>query len=232
MDPFVARLLELARENPTFGYRRVWAMLRREGWIVNHKRVHRLWRRYALNQGMARPRQRPHTPLSPSIIIATTPHESWSLDAMRCQTIDQRPVEFLLVLDEYSRFCLALDAYPKVDSLAVRTTLERLFNEGFVPLKLRVDRTSLKLLRDGPDLLAHIQVVCARGKSPARNPYAESFLSRFRTERLNNASLVDLPHAQRVADQWRHACNHERPHSGIGYRSPVELLEVDEPHNR
>lgn len=232
MDPFVARLHQLARQNPTFGYRRVWAMLRREGWIVNHKRVYRLWRQYALNQGMARPRRRPRTPLIPSISVATTPHEYWSLDAIRCQTIDQRPVELLLVLDEYSRFCLALDAYPKIDHLAVKTTLDRLFNGGYAPLKLRVDRRSLKLLRNGPELLAYIQVVCACGKSPARNPYAESFFSRLRVECLNKLPLVDMPHVQRLADRWRHACNHERPHSGLDYRSPIELLEVDEPHHR
>lgn len=232
MDPFVVRLLQLARQNPTFGYRRVWAMLRREGWIVNHKRVYRLWRQYTLNKGLPRPRRRPRTPLIPSFSVATTPHECWSLDAIRCVTIDQRPVELLLVLDDYSRYCLALDAYPKIDHRAMKTTLERLFNGGFAPLKLRVDRTSLKLLRNGPELLAYIQVVCACGKSPARNPYAESFFSRFRVERLNKISLVDLSHAQRLADDWRHDCNHERPHSGIGYRSPAELLDIDDTHNR
>jgi putative transposase len=49
----VKRMLELVRQHPRYGYRRIWALLRREGWRVNRKRVHRLWRQ----QGLKVPRE-------------------------------------------------------------------------------------------------------------------------------------------------------------------------------
>jgi len=125
----VERIVALATEYGRYGYRRITALLRREGWRVNHKRVERLWRQEGLKVPQRQPK-RGRLWLNDGSCIRLRPecrHQVWSYDFLHERTHDGRPLRLLTVIDEYSRASLAIEVARKLNSQDVLRALTRLF---------------------------------------------------------------------------------------------------------
>jgi putative transposase len=221
----VQQMHALARKHPRYGYRRVAALLRREGWRVNVKRVHRLWRREGLKVPQ---RQRKRRRLGTNgngcaRRRAGRPDEVWSYDFVFDQTADGRRLKVLPVVDEYTRECLALVVGRRLTAADVVAVLARLFRERGAPAFLRSD--------NGPEFIAAavrgwlaasgVGTLYIEPGSPWENAYSESFNSRLTDELLDREVFASLREAQVLLEEYRREYNAERPHSSLGYVAPA-----------
>jgi transposase InsO family protein len=225
------RIGELAGLNPRYGYRRIWALLRREGRAVNEKAVHRLWRRAGLKlrgpKAAAKPRRRHGQDangchLRPSL----GKDDVWTWDFLFDRTADGRSLKWLSLIDEYTRECLSLEARRRMTAAEVRAILAGVVSRrGSAPRRIRSD--------NGPEFIAEAirsylestgsgTLPVAPGR-PWQNGYAESFHSRLRDEFLEREEFASPSQAQALADLWRDEYNTARPHSSLKYRTPAEF---------
>jgi putative transposase len=223
----VARMLELVRQHPRYGYRRVWALLRREGWRVNRKRVYRLWRK----QGLKVPKkQRKKRRLGSSAnSCVRRPAESkdhvWSWDFVHDRTTDGGPLKWFTLVDEYTRECVALEVRRGMTAKAVSEVLAGVVRERGAPAHIRSD--------NGPEFIARairgwmagagVEALYIEPGAPWENGYAESFNSKVRDELLNAEEFSSLLEARVLGKAWKEEYNHVRPHSSLGYRTPAEF---------
>jgi putative transposase len=224
----VQRLLELVRQHPRYGYRRIWALLRREGWRVNRKRVYRLWRR----QGLKVPRkQRKKRRLGSSVNScarkrAEYRNHVWTWDFFHDRTSDGRALKWFTLVDEYTRWCLALEVNRGMTAAQVKEVLRGAVREQGAPGHIRSD--------NGPEFIAKvIRQWLAQAKvetlyidpgAPWENGYAESFNGKVRDELVDREEFASVLEAKVLAREWRQDYNHVRPHSSLGYRTPAEVV--------
>lgn len=223
----LSRVRQLAREHPRYGYRRITALLRREGWSVDRKRVHRLWRREGLRVPQIRRKRRRLGGSEHGCIRhrAERPDHVWSYDFIIDQTADGRRLKVLPIVDEYTRECLAIEAERSLTAEDVVSTLEYLFEVRGVPEHIRSD--------NGPEFIAEEVKgwLARRGSktlyiepgSPWENAYSETFNSRLRDELLDREVFATLREAKVLLEDHRLEYNHRRPHSSLGYRTPAEF---------
>lgn len=221
-----SRLLALAGERPRFGYRRLHALLRREGVVVNHKRVERLYREDGLavrrrgRKRVARAgRGRPAPP--------SRPNEQWALDFLSDALASGRRVRVLAVIDPYTREALAMEVDTSLPGERVVRVLDRIAAERGAPERLVLD--------NGPELTgwALDQWANRRGVSlrfidpgkPIQNAFCESFNGHFRDECLNQHWFLGLADARGMIEAWRQDYNRSRPHSSLGYQTPEECRQ-------
>jgi len=225
------RVIALSRKNPRYGYRRVWALLRREGWEVNKKRVQRLWREADLKVPAKKcKRQR----LGTSENGCTKRHAEyighvWSYDFAMDATEDGRRLKVMPIVEEYSRECLALEVERSITSEDVVETLDRLFTERGAPSFIRSD--------NGPEFVAKaikrwlvasgVETLYIEPGAPWENAYSESFISRLRDELLDRELFVNLKEAQVLLEDYRDHYNHGRLHGALGYLTPVEFAAIE-----
>ena len=218
----VARLIELATQYGRYGYRRVTALLRGEGWRVNHKRVARLWRREGLNVPQKQP-TRGRLWLPDGSCLRRRPeyrHHVWAYDFVAERTHDGRPLKILSVVDEYSRECLALVVARRLRATDVLETLADLFVTHGVPAHLRSD--------NGPEFSAElvqlwlealqVRTLFIEPGSPWENGSVESFNGTLRDELLDREIFYTVTEAKVLIERWRREYNQVRPHSALGYR--------------
>ena len=220
----VARLKAIAKEHPRFGYRRAKEMLRRQGKRVNHKRVRRLWVKAGLALPLRRAKKRRSTGGSVPT-VATHPGHVWTYDFMEDRTADGRKLRLLTVIDEFSRECLAIQVRRSFPAKAVLPVLKGLFAEHGRPEFLRSD--------NGPEFIATAirdwlveqgaSTLYIDPGSPWQNAFGESFNGRFRDECLNLEVFVSVAEAAVIAEKWRVHYNEVRPHSSLGYQTPLEF---------
>ena len=223
-----SRMNELSRENPRYGYRRVWALLRREGWAINKKRVLRIWREAGLKVPQRQHKSRRLAGSSENGIVrrrAEYPDHVWSYDFAMDGTEDGRRVKVMPVVDEYSRECLALEMERSITSEEVIDTLRRLFIERGAPKYIRSD--------NGPEFVARavkrwlaisgVGTLYIEPGSPWENAYSETFISRLRDELLNREVFANLKEAQVLAGDYHEHYNNHRPHGALGYLTPAEF---------
>jgi putative transposase len=220
------RLRALAQERPRFGYRRLHALLRRDGEIVNHKRVYRLYRAEGLavprrkRKRVARGRGRP-------LPIAILPNVTWSLDFMSDATASGRVIRTLSVLDHCTREALAIAVDTSLPGTRVVQVLDRLRDMHRTPTTIVLD--------NGPELTSRAldQWATQHGVTlhfidagkPEQNALMESFHGRFRDECLNSHWFTSLSDARRIIEDWRQDYNQVRPHSSLKYATPHEVYE-------
>lgn len=215
------RLRALAHERRRFGYRRLHVLLRREGYVVNHKRVYRLYREERLLVRRRSGRKRALGTRAP-IAVPLLPDERWSLDFLADQLLDGRRFRTLAVVDDCTRECLTLVADTSLSGIRVARELERLCAERGKPRMIVSDNgtelTSNAILRwaDEHKIAWHY---IAPGK-PVQNAFVESFNGRLRDELLNETLFRSLPHARIVLEAWRADYNTSRPHSRLGWLTP------------
>lgn len=224
-DGLKNRLVELAERHPRYGYRRVWALLRREGWGVNRKRVHRLWQGAKLQ--VPKPhRRRRHAGVSAATPTqATHPGHVWTYDFVHDACSTGAKLKLLPVVDEFTRECLAIEVASAMPTARVITVLERLFAAHGAPTYLRSD--------NGPEFVAqtiqswlalhHAATLYIDPGCPWQNGFAESFNGSLRDECLNMQVFASVAEARIQIERFRCQYNEERPHSRLGYRTPTEF---------
>ena len=218
-------MLELAARYPRYGYRRITALLRREGWRVNRKRIHRIWRREGLKVvGRQRKRRRLGSAANTCRRHqAEAKNQVWSYDFVMDQTEDGRRLKMLPIVDEFTRECLTIEVERHFTAQDVVRTLDRLFKERGAPEFIRSD--------NGPEFIAatvkewlatsNVTTLYIEPGSPWENAYAESFNSRFRDELLDRELFTSLIEAKVLVADYASGYNHERPHSALGYETPA-----------
>lgn len=216
-----ARLRALAQMRRRFGYRRLHVLLRREGFIVNHKRLFRLYREERLLVRRRGGRKRALGTRAP-MTVPELANDRWSLDFAADQFIDGRRLRILVVVDDCTRECLTLVADTSISGIRVARELDRLLIERGKPKMIVSDNgtelTSNAILRWADDHKVAWHYI-APGK-PVQNAFAESFIGRLRDELLNETLFRSLSHARAVLEAWRADYNDDRPHSRLGWMSP------------
>ncbi len=224
-EPLTLRMVEMANQYGRYGYRRITAMLQAEGWIINHKRVERLWRREGLKVPARQPK-RGRLWLNDGSCMRLRPEfpgHVWSYDFMLERTQDGRPFRILNVIDEYTRECLAVRVRRRLDHEGVQDCLTELFCTRGVPVHLRSDNGPefiARILRRWLDKL-NVKPLFIEPGSPWENGYIESFNGKMRDELLNGEIFYTLKEAQILIERWRKEYNYIRPHSSLGYRPPA-----------
>jgi len=219
------RLREFARRHPRLGWRKAHDVVRREGFVVNHKRLRRLWR----EEGLRRPAPRRVKKRRPgssdgAFGRAEHPNHVWALDFQFDETSDQRRLKLLNVVDEHTRQALAMDVDRSIGADQVVAVIERLVAERGAPRFLRMD--------NGPELIAwalrdwcrlsELGTIYIEPGSPWENPWIESFNGRVRDELLNITEFGSLTEARIIIEDWRNEYNTWRPHSSLGGLTPTE----------
>lgn len=225
------RMTELACQYGRYGYRRITALLRQEGFRVNHKRVERLWRAEGLKVPKRQPKRGRLWFNDGSCVRrrAEYPNHLWSYDFVAERTHDQRPLRILTVVDEFTRECLALKTSRHLTSEDVIHTLADLFIARGAPTYLRSDNGpefTARAVREWLERLS-VQTLFIEPGCPWENGYVESFNGKLRDELLNREIFYTLTEAQVLLERWRVHYNTIRPHSALGYRPPApEAIEV------
>jgi putative transposase len=222
-EPVRTKLVELAREKPRFGYRRLHVLLRRSGERVNHKRLHRIYREAGL---MIRRKKRKHCGREGKpLLVRTAANQEWALDFVHDAVDCGRSIRVLSVVDAYTRECLALEVDTSFASRRVTRVLEQIVAERGQPSAIRCD--------NGPELTSRhflawsverqIELLHIQPGRPTQNAHIESFQGRLREECLSVSWFQNLFDARRKIAAWRKEYNEERPHSSLGYQTPKEF---------
>jgi putative transposase len=196
------------------------------GWRVNHKRVHRLWKEESMQVPRKQHRRRRFPGGSENSCVrhrAERINHVWSYDFVADWTEDGRQLKMLVVLDEFTRECLAIEVDRCFTAADVVGVLQYLFAVRGVPEHIRSD--------NGPEFVAKAVVrwleradvgtlFIAKG-SPWENGYVESFNGKLRDELLNRELFLSLEEARWVIDRWRLDYKHHRPHSALEYQTPA-----------
>lgn len=225
-------LVALARQKPRYGYRRLWAVLSRQGWQANVKRVYRLYREEGLMvRRLKRKRLMRVAAVNPLLV---KPNQEWALDFVSDALANGRGLRALTVVDSFTRECPVITVNTGISGQQVTRALERIMDERGAPQGLRCD--------NGPEFTSRhfiawceerrISVTYIQPGRPMQNGHVESFNGRFRDECLNANWFLNLGDAQRKVEAWRREYNAERPHSSLDYRTPEEFRRICEELSR
>jgi putative transposase len=221
------RLKELAAKRMRFGYRRLTAMLVREGMLANHKRVYRLYREEELAM---RIRQRRRIGWSGAVTspAAAKPNERWSMDFVSDCVSAGTVIRMLTIVDDCTRKCPAIEVDTSLGGLRVRRVLDRIASERGLPEAIVVDK--------GPEFRGRVLTAWSEERGvrlefiqpgkPTQNAYIESFNGRLRDECLNANWFTSLSNARRKIETWRQHYNQQRPHSSLNYLPPAEFARI------
>jgi putative transposase len=222
------RIIDLANRHKCYGYRRVTAVLRRDGERVNHKRVWRVWRDEGLSLPRRRTRKRRVGAKRGLPTRAADRGQVWTYDFVYDRTERGRALKRLVVLDEYTRECHQIRVGYPLGSEAVITILSGLFEQHGTPGHIRSDNGGEFIAARLTGWLSAqgAETVYIEPGHPWENGYAESFIGKFRDECLNEEVFSNARYAQAVVETWRRQYNEERPHSSLGYRTPVDVAQA------
>lgn len=223
--PLRLRIKELAHARPRFGFSRIWVLLRREGWLVNKKRVRRLYRLDGLQLRM-RVRRRKHIALhrGPAPRPAG-PTERWSMDFVHDALADGRPFRVLTVVDQWSRQSPILESASSMSGRTVGEALDRAIANGAAPRSITVDHGTEFMSRALEDwaFARGVQLDFIRPGKPVENAFIEAFNGRLRDECLNVHQFTSIEDARAKIEAWRIDYNQRRPHSSLGHLTPNEF---------
>ena len=219
-------LRDFATKRPRWGWRRALVEAKKEGWRVNHKRVHRLW----IAEGLRVPYKKRKKRLSGigvsvGAFCPIRPNVVWAADFQFDQTRDGRQLKMLNIVDEFTREALSTRTERSINADDVVATLDKLAGERGYPAYVRFDH--------GPEFVAYAVADWCRFNgtgtifidpgSPWQNGFCESFNGRFRDEHLNGQLFDTLLEAQVLNEDWRIDYNENRPHSSLGWLTPAEF---------
>ena len=229
-EQLTADLIELARRYGRYGYRKIAALLRDAGWVVNDKRVERIWRREGLKVPARQPK-RGRLWLNDGSCVRLRPEHAnhvWSYDFVEDRTHNGRKFRMLNVIDEFTHECLSIRVARNLNSTDVIDILSDLFILRGIPGHVRSD--------NGPEFIAKavqdwITAVGAKTAyiapgSPWENGYVESFNARLRDELLDGELFYSLREAQIIIESWQRHYNTIRPHGSLGYKPPAPEVFV------
>lgn len=218
------QIVALSEKHPRYGYRRITALLRREGMEINAKRVQRVRRQEALQVHKKQRRMKRLGVSTAERQRASCVNDVWSWDFVEDQTENGTRFRILTLLDEHTRQCLAVHAAWSIRAVDVITVVEAAFHRHGRPRHLRSD--------NGPEFIAYaiqdwlkeqeVKTIYIKPGSPWENGHIESFHDKLRDECLNRELFGSLLEARIILEAWRNEYNHQRPHSALGYLTPAE----------
>lgn len=219
------RIREIAAVRVRYGYQRIHILLRREGWMINRKRVYRLYKLEGLNLRSKRPRRHVSAAHRERVPGATAANDQWSMDFVADALFNGTRIRALTVVDNFTRRSLAIEVDNSLRGHQVVAVLDRLLQEHGPPKCIRVD--------NGPEFVSKVldhwayrnRVVLdfSRPGKPIDNCYVESFNGRFRDECLNTHWFLSIADARAKIEAWRLDYNASRPHSALGHLTPLEF---------
>jgi putative transposase len=221
------RMKEIAYSRVRYGYRRIHVLLRREGWMVNHKKIYRLYCLEWLNLRYKKPRR--HKSSSQRIVRlpANQVNECWTMDFMFDQLFNGVKFRFLTLVDIFSRECLAIKVGQKMTGENVAHVRQEVLEQRGKPRQIFLDNGS-EFISKALDKWAYenkVALAFSRPGKPTDNAYIESFNGSFRDECSNVHWFLSLDDAKLKAENWRQDYNLLRPHSALGYLTPAEFAE-------
>jgi transposase InsO family protein len=223
----IEEMLELVGQHPRYGYRFIWALLRKRGWRVNRKRIYRLWVQEGLKVPKKQHKKRRLGTSDNSCTRRKAEYKDhiWTWDFVHDRTSNGRPLKWLSIVDEYTRECVALEVGRGMTAEKVIDVLIDLFHIRGMPQHIRSD--------NGPEFIARairrwlhaasVEVLYVEPGSPWENGYVESFHSRLRDELTKREEFTSLAEARYLTARWQLEYNHHRPHSSLGYQTPAEF---------
>lgn len=218
------RLRELADQRHRFGYLRLHVLLRREGWRVNHKRVYRIYREEGLAVRRRKRKSRASLVRQP-LVSPQRANQGWSMDFLHDTLASGRRIRILTIEDIYTREALAAEVDHSLGGMRVMRVLERLREMGRQPEWIVSDNGG-EFTSRVVDQWAYehgVRLAYIKPGKPQQNGYQESFQGKLRDECLNEHWFTTLTDAREKIEAWRVDYNTERPHSSLGYRTPMEF---------
>lgn len=221
-----ARIREIAETRVRYGLWRIHTLMRREGWLINHKKTHRIYCEEGLNLRRKRPRRRvaaAHRVERPQVASID---ECWSMDFVADSLFNGRRIRALTVVDNFSRECLAITVDRGLRGDDVVATMEHIRSiRGTTPQRIQVDNGT-EFVSRALDLWAYengVTLDFSRPGKPTDNPFIESFNGSFRDECLNLNWFLSLDDAREKIEAWRVDYNEYRPHQSLNDRTPREF---------
>jgi putative transposase len=224
------RLRELAAIRRRFGYRRLHILLKREGIIMNHKKLRRLYREERLQVRRRGGRKRALGTRAP-MTLPQGPNQRWSLDFVSDAFVDGRRFRILAIVDDFTRECLALVPDTSLPGLRVARELDALIaSRGRAAMCVSdngTELTGMAILRWSQETRVEWHYI-APGK-PQQNAFIESFNGRLRDELLNETLFASLIHVREALAIWKDDYNTVRPHSALGNLTPAAFAKLSAP---
>ena len=222
--PLKARMREIAGTRIRFGFWRIFVLMRREGWKVNHKRVYRLYKEEGLNLRTKRPRRHRTAATRLDRPQLTGPNQLWSMDFVSDALFNGNKFRALTLVDNHTRECLAIVVRQSITGTGVVDALNQVVMNGrSMPSRIQAD--------NGPEFVSialdkwaydnNVVLDFSRPGKPTDNPFVESFNGSFRDECLNVNWFMSLEDAKNKIETWRHDYNHFRPHSSLADVPPA-----------
>ena len=223
----LAEMRSISHRRPRYGSPRVHRTLQATGWYVNHKRIERIWREESMQVPRKQHRRRrlPNCGSENSCVRRRAQHKDhvWSYDFVTDRTEDRRQIRLLVVIDEFTRECLAIEVARSFTARQVVEVLRYLFAVRGTPQFIRSDNGPEFVAKEVRKWLgqADVQTLFIAPGSPWENGYVESFNGKLRDELLNREIFYSLKEVQILTERWRREYNTLRPHSSLGYRPPA-----------
>jgi len=221
-----ARIRELAAQRRRFGSKRIWRLLRREGWKANKKRVARIYGEERLSLRLKR-RKKQAAAVRVPLPVPTGPNQVWSMDFVWDWLRTGRRIKMLTIVDDFTRESLAIEVNHGLNGKMVTQVLDRLFETRGKVAGIRTD--------NGPEFAGNamdgwayskgVKLDFIRPGKPNENAFIESFNGRLREECLNDNQFLTLVEAQTIIEAWRRDYNDERPHGALDGLTPSEFAE-------
>ena len=221
------RLRELAMARPRYGYRRLYILIRRDGWKVNHKRVFRVYREEGLQVRTVRRRKKATRHLRILPPNPTRPNERWTIDFVSDALSNGRKIRALTVLDIFTRECLAIEVAHSIPSARVTEVLDGLIGLRKKPMLITLDNGT-EFTCNHFDAWAYarkIHLDFINPGNPIENSFIESFNGKLRDECLNEHWFTSLEDARETIESWREEYNNTRPHSSLNNLAPMQFVE-------
>jgi len=223
----IKRIIALSRKYPRYGYRRIRALLMREGWKVGRKLVQQVRRLEGLGVKGKKPRRRRGGTSTAIPTKAGSVNEVWSWDFVHTRTENGVPLKMLTLIDEYTRQCLAIRPERSLRSGDILNALSEVMSERGVPQFIRSDNGSEFIAKEVQHWFEELGIgtIYIDPGSPWQNGHVESFHNRLRDECLNQEEFLSVLEAQVIIEEWRQFYNRVHPHSILGFQSPDQFAK-------
>lgn len=229
----IGALQRLAGDHPTYGFRKLFAYLRRDGHVWNHKKVYRVYLLLKMNKKRKHKRRVPARVKQP-LIHQTALNQSWSMDFMSDSLVDGRKFRTFNVIDDCNREALAIEVDTSLSSKRVIRVLDRILKQRGKPQQIRVD--------NGPEFRSnHFEWWCKENGitiqfiqpgRPMQNGFIERFNGSYRREILNAYLFFDLYEVRELTAKWLEEYNYRRPHEGLHGATPMEWNQMTDVHRK
>jgi len=219
------RIREIAKTRVKFGYRRIHILLKREGWKINHKCVHRIYKEEGLNLRAKGGRKKLGVPRQPMAGMPARANECWAMDFVSDQLYDGKRFRNLTLIDVFTRECLDIYSDKSITGEKVVSVLDDIIAVRGRPEKIKVDNGP-EFISNALDAWAYfgkVDLDFSRPGKPTDNPHIESFNGTFRNECLNANWFMSLEDAKEKIEGWKIDYNEIRPHSSLAYLTPAEF---------